>query len=301
MRLLILYCGLAFHPALASSYVGKLEFVFGDLKRPLACQQGCVTLRNYKAIIDGLHNDLRCNGLRIGIDPQISNPRKYPAVYEAVLKYARSQGMHIYANPLGTGHFGKEANQFADWVAAYANEFKPDFVGVFNEASFSNADYVYITKRVRSKLNYTPKLIGPDEMHLQFTLSGIQKNDALASVFDIIGSHNAAWDGSATESNWRALAKAAGGKQVWSTENPCRWNGVERVDMNLSQPILRKPPPSTCATYGGVKPILESGGPLQGLVVYLAFPDCVDASGKLTSKGRGIADGISRQGSVFHV
>lgn len=263
-----------------------------------------MTLWNYKAIIDGLRNELRCNGLRIGIDPQISNPTKYPAVYKAVVKYARSQAMHIYANPLGTGSFGKEANQFADWVAAYANEFKPDFLGVFNEASFSDTNYVSITKRVRSKLNYKPKLIGPDEMHLQFTLSGIQKDDALASVFDIIGSHNAAWDGSATESNWRALTNAAGDKQVWSTENPCSWNGgpgMEGVDMSSSQPILHKPPPTTCKTYGGVKPILESGGPIQGIVVYLAYPGCVDAHGKLTSKGSDIADGISRKASMLHV
>src|SRR5262245_46522221 len=124
----------------------QLKWVIGDIKRPLRGQgknvkDKPITEENYRQIIDGLKTNLHCNGLRVHIDPDIKDPANYPKVYRAVIDYAKEQKLAIYANPIDTAElrkekFGENRTAFADWVVKYANYFRPEFLGPFNESGW---------------------------------------------------------------------------------------------------------------------------------------------------------------------
>ncbi len=266
-------------PAAASSaipYNGHLEFVFGDIKRSLAGVQGGddakITLENYRAIIDGLINNLHCNGLRIYIDPTISTGN-YPPVYRAVVDYARAKGLKIYANPLATGRHNFDNAHYAAWIISYVNEWKPDFLGPFNEANMTNADYKQIAATVKSGLKVSVRVVGPDVRHVDNATRVIADED-LTVLFDIVSSHNAALDEGATTAAWALLQKTAN-KPTWATEDPRDWSVMNPDDKQI-----------------GTKAIVDPASGISGLVIYLAFPHCVDSTGALTEKGREIANGL---------
>lgn len=204
----------------------------------------------------------------------------YPKVYKAVIDYAKEQKLAIYANPFETAElrkekFGNNKAAFADWVIKYANHFRPEFLGPFNESGWSPQDMVEIALVVRKNLKYAPKLIGPDVIHVSKTSEQFGKNRPLVGVFDIIGSHNAAKDEEATAEAWQQLRRLAG-KPTWATENPRPLSIKNSADKEI-----------------GIRAVLDSKS-IEGLVIYLAFPRCVKEDGSLTDIGREIAGAIAK-------
>jgi hypothetical protein len=259
-------------PALA--YDGHLRAVFGDVKRSLKGVEGAITEANYRKIVDGLKQNLHVTGLRVYLDPAIARPEDYPQIFQDTLGYARAQGLALYANPLGTGHFGKSADEFAAFVADHANHWKPEFLGPFNESGFAPAEMADIVAKMRRRLTYQPKLVGPDRMHIRDTLKELEKRPQEAALFDIVSSHNAAKDEGATAWAWWKLGEL-GGKPIWSSENPRDYDEKNAGGEEI-----------------GVRAVVATAGPVEGLVIYLAFPRCVSEDGSLTPKGQAIAQGI---------
>jgi hypothetical protein len=229
-----------------------------------------VDTSNYKAIVDGFKGALGCNGIRIYIDPSLSDFSQYPAIYTDVLTYARQEyGMNVYANPLATGSFGKTNADYAAWIVAYANTVKPDFIGPFNESGLGATDLADIAGRVRMGLTYATTLVGPDAQHVEGSQALLTSSPALSASFDVFGSHNAVSDDGATTAAWNTLAQTAG-IHTWATEDPRDWS-----DQNAS------------AMQVGVEAVTLAQ--VRGLVLYEAFPSLLDASGVLTPKGATIA------------
>jgi hypothetical protein len=259
----------------ARAYEGHLRWVFGDIKRSLAGLEGRITPTTLAPIIDGLRTRLGCNGLRVYIDPGLSSPDDYPPLYRDAVAYAASQGLALYANPLGVGHAGRSPEEFAAFVADYANRFRPRFLGPFNESGFSAPEEVRVVAALRRRLAYRPTLVGPDRMHVRDTISGLERAPGEADLFDVIGAHDAEHDEGATAWAWWRLGQLAGGRPVWATEDPRDWSSASPGGKEV-----------------GVKAVVESAGSVAGIVLYLAFPRCVDERGELTDKGRAIARGI---------
>ncbi len=101
-------------------------------------------------------------------------------------------------------------------------------------------------------------------------MDDLGRNPGLASLFDIVDSHNADRDGSATAANWSRLVGTVGGSRpVWSSENPAGWSHGQVSGLpGLDQ-----------AVAGGV----------QGLVIWMAKPSLVDDAGRPTAKACDIA------------
>lgn len=264
---------------LASPGAGKLTWVFCDIKRPLAgLTPEVVTDANYKDILTGF-KALGCNGVRVYIDFD-KKLSEYPAIYRPFLAEARIRGFRIYANPIGTGDHNHptaaDDGSYAKVVSDYANELRPHFLGPFNETGGMGTDRLaHITKLVRQGAQYQPIMVGPDDQHVATTLRQIQQSPTLLKELDIVGAHNAEDDAKATRSAWNALHAASRGRHTWATENPRDWseksNGAEV----------------------GVKAVVDSEA--QGLVLYLAYPKSVYASGALTTKGQAIAVGLHKK------
>lgn len=254
---------------ISSAYSGSLDHVFGDVKQGLMGTGG-ITAANADAVVDGIYNNLKCNGIRVPIDMEAANPAAISPAYAKVLARAKTHNMAIYANPMATGDHNLSDNQYAAKIIAYANQFKPRYLGCFNESQLTPDRYLTISAKVKAGLRYKPEYLGPDTQHLRDTEKKLFKA-GMANAFTIITSHNAAKDIDATASNWKAL-KSMSGKPTWATENPRAWSDTEG-----GQEI-------------GVKSVVDAG--LSGLVIYSAFPKSVDASGNLTAKGKDIANGI---------
>jgi hypothetical protein len=83
----------------------RLEFVFADLKRPLAGLGGdVITIANYRAIIDGLIANLHCNGIRTYIEAG-RQPLDYPRFMRWFSITPRAKGSRftqIHSPPAGT-------------------------------------------------------------------------------------------------------------------------------------------------------------------------------------------------------
>jgi len=259
----------------AVSYNGNLDYVICDIKRPLAgLTDKSITADNYKTIIDGLKNKLQCNTIRTYIDLSIASPDGYSKLYKDVYRYAREIGLKIYANPLGTGRQGLSNSEFVQLIDDYANYFQPDFLGPFNESGIQIPDMEDIAARVRSRLQYPTLLVGPDTQKVENTINKINGPSELENFFDIVGSHNADHDDNATVSAWQALSQEAR-RPIWASENPRHWSVKNSQDEEI-----------------GVASVVGSNIPVNGLVIYLAFPNAITEDGVLTQTGQEIADGI---------
>jgi hypothetical protein len=262
------------------SYAGSLEWVFCDVKRTLSFEspQHHLEARYHDDVLRGFKK-LGCNAIRVYISPDEKDPKAYPERYKRFLRAARAKGFRIYANPLGTGMFGFEDEgddePYASWIARYANEYQPYFLGPFNESGpLGSARMRHILELLRSRLEYKAVLVGPDDQHVDGVTSRLQESAALLRQVDVVGAHNAVQDASATRTGWDALARVAGGKAVWATENPRLWSDTEQ------------------GGEVGIKAVVASKA--RGVVLYLAYPDAVKADGTLTEKGEAIARGIRR-------
>jgi hypothetical protein len=260
-------------------YSGALDFVICDIKRPLAGLEGRpVDQSNYKAILDGMANKLRCNGLRTYIDPSIKNKKEYTKIYKDVFGYARDRlGMVIYANPLGTGDFSKDDEEYANWIVDYAKQFKPDFIGPFNEPGMSTDRMLRISAKVKEALQDDVVMVGPDLQKVHGTIDKISKEPRLARQFDILAAHNAEQDEQATPQAWKNLSRMKGGAKIWASENPRSWS----VKNPMGQEI-------------GVQSTVESDNSVSGLILYLAYPSSINEQGELTNKGNDIVSNIGQ-------
>jgi hypothetical protein len=136
-----------------------------------------------------------------------------------------------------------------------------------------NQQMVHIVSLLRPLLRTPVKIIGPDNMHVEFTLNSLSKKGGnIDSLFDIIGSHNAGKDESATVQNWSRLVQLAAGlgKPTWSSENPREWEPANGL------------PSLGDAVNGGV----------QGLVIWQAKPKLIVDNGQPTAVAVDIASHI---------
>jgi hypothetical protein len=265
--------------SVAAPFNGNLDYLVCDIKRPLAGLQGVpISTANYQAIISGLKSNLGCNALRVGIDLTLTSAAQYPAIYSNVLAYARQLGLEIYANPLGTGEYSLTKDDFAARISTYAAVFAPHFLGPFNESGWSDDEAVYIANAVRQAFTYDAVLVGPDAQHVGNTAAMLSSSSAVAQSFDIVGSHNAVNDTGATAAAWTSLSQQAG-KSTWASENPRPWSFLTSNNDEV-----------------GVKAVL--GSPIKGLVLYLAYPNYVDANGNLTAQGSQIASNVLSTATV---
>lgn len=270
-------------PALAMRrYAGRVGHYLADLKtsfpeHELYSPATALTRVNYRAVLDGLANAAGVNGVRLPIVPAYAAESDYPPLYRDVLAYARSLGLTVYASPMSVGmkpFVGWSDERYASWIAAYAAAFRPDVLSPFNEAGLDNRRIARIAGLVRMKLTVPTLLMGPDRQHVARSAQSLARDPAVAALFDIVGSHNADRDGSATAAAWGELVAAAGGRPVWSSENPALWSrgqvdGLPGMDQ---------------AVEGGV----------EGIVAWMAKPGLVDGTGRPTAKACEIAAGLVR-------
>eukprot|EP00756_Hemistasia_phaeocysticola_P049700 Hpha_TRINITY_DN24242_c0_g1::TRINITY_DN24242_c0_g1_i1::g.36018::m.36018 len=250
-----------------ASYPGKVKYFFCDMKTSLNSTQ--LTVDNYKAVIDGFRNNMHCNGVRVPLLPTLAHPEKYAEVYHAAFHYARTSGMAIYSNPMEHAH--DIINDYSAWVAEYANYFKPDFLGVFNEAGSCDPDCMLkVVPKIRGLLSEGVNIsfVGFDKMHVDGTVKELKQNPKLLDLFDVISSHNAGGDSTATTSMWQKLKALADGvnKPLWSSENPDTW---------------------AAGPYSNLTDSINAG--VTGLVTWKTFNKLVGADGSLTKAGEDIA------------
>jgi hypothetical protein len=232
-----------------------------------------LTEANYIAVLDGLKNNAKVNGVRLPIFPTRARPDTYSQVYKKAIAYARSIGLAIYASPISVGmsdYDGWSSQQYATWLADYTNYFSPDFLSPFNEANIDDSQAMEIVAKLRALLRTNTLINGPDRQRVRRTIEDLARNQNLAKSFDIIDSHNANKDYSATNDNWASLVQAfKDRKPVWASENPANWN----VGTDQSLPGIAD------AVHAGV----------QGLVIWFAKPGLVDDNGRPTPKALDIA------------
>lgn len=269
-------------PAAVRRYAGRVVHYIADLKtsfpeHELYSPATAMTRVNYRAVLDGLAGPAGVNGLRLPIVPAYAGPDDYPALYRDILAYARGLGLSIYASPMSVGmkpFAGWSNERYAAWLAAYAAAFRPDVLSPFNEAALDNRRIAAITRLVRARLTVPVLLMGPDRQHVARSVVALRRDPEAAAIFDIVGSHNADRDASATAMAWTQLVLAAGGRPVWSSENPALWSHGQVTGLpGLDQ-----------AVAGGV----------EGLVVWMAKPGLVDGTGRLTAKACEIVENLVR-------
>jgi hypothetical protein len=113
-------------------------------------------------------------------------------------------------------------------------------------------------------------------MHVGKTVEALERHEELIYTFDIISSHNAGDDETSNTVSWAELHNLAG-KSTWSSENPRPYS----LRNGAGQEI-------------GIQSVIESNA-IQGLVLYAAYPACVNADGSLTEKGREIAQALEKK------
>ena len=259
-------------------YAGAVSHYIADLKTsfPEHTSYSAATAlseANYRIVLAGLSRNVGVDGIRLPIVVNYASAADYPELYRDIFTYARNIGLLIYASPLAVGRTpfaGWSDDRYATWLATYAEAFRPDALSPFNEAGMDDARMASIVTRLRAKLTTPTLLVGPDRQFVVSTLRELDQHSALASLFDIVGSHNSDRDITATAGNWsRLVANAPSGKPVWSSENPAGWaagriQGLPGLDQ---------------AVAGGV----------QGLVIWKAKPGLVDDAGQATTKACEIA------------
>ena len=259
------------------SYQGNLEWYIADLKSSFEQSEfwstkTALTEANYRAVLDGLKNNVGVNGIRLPIFPHEANPDHYPALYKNVFAYARSLGLTIYASPLSVGmkeYVGWPDRQYVQWLASYARYYHPDFISPFNESGLGVDKMATIVSLLRGQLGaMRPLIVGPDKQHVAATVATLEKVPAFAGLFDVLSSHNANKDTTATAENWRQLSRLLGGqKPVWASESPRGWETTDQIP-GLAEAI---------------------NGNVQGVVIWMAKPGLVDGEGRPTAKALDIA------------
>ena len=267
-------------PPAARRYAGRVSHYLADLKtsfpeHELYSPATALTQVNYRAVLDGLAGAVGVNGVRLPIVPAYAGAADYPPLYADILAYARRLGLSLYASPLSVGmapFAGWSDERYASWLAAYAAAFRPDVLSPFNEAGLDNRRIAAITRRLRAKLDVPVLLMGPDRQHVGRSVTSLGRDPGVTALFDIVGSHNADRDESATADSWAALVAAAGRRPVWSSENPASWTRGQVEGLpGLDQ-----------AVAGGV----------EGIVAWMAKPGLVDGTGKPTAKACEIAGNL---------
>lgn len=276
-------CGGAGAGSLAARrYAGRVGHYIADLKtsfpeHELYSPATALTRLNYRAVLDGLAGAVGVNGIRLPVVPSYAVATDYPPLYADVLAYARSLGLAIYASPMSVGmkpFAGWTDERYAAWLAAYAAAFRPDVLSPFNEAALDNHRIAAITRLLRARLAVPVLLMGPDRQHVGRSVTSLARDPGTVALFDIVGSHNADRDASATVQAWSALVALAGERPVWSSENPALWSrgqldGLPGIDQAV-------------------------GGGVAGVVVWMAKPSLVDGTGRPTRKACEIAANLVR-------
>ncbi len=259
-------------------YAGAVRHYIADLKTSFPEHTSysaatALTDINYRPVLAGLSRNVGVDGIRLPIVVTYAGASAYSELYRNIVAYARSIGLLIYASPLAVGRApfaGWSDDRYATWLATYAGTFRPDALSPFNEAGMDEARMTSIVTRLRAKLTVPLLLVGPDKQFVVSTLRDLDEHSGLAALFDIVGSHNANSDITATAENWSHLVdKVPSDKPVWSSENPAGWT-AGRVQ---GLPGLDQ------AVAGGV----------QGLVIWKAKPSLVDDAGQATTKACDIA------------
>jgi hypothetical protein len=98
-------------------------------------------------------------------------------------------------------------------------------------------------------------------------------NPAIAQSFDVIDSHNANRDMSATFDNWTKLVRSQS-KPVWASEDPANWSA------------------SADASLPGIVEAVEAR--VRGLVIWYGKLSLVDDDGRATAKALEIAKHLER-------
>lgn len=254
-------------------YVRSLRAYIADLKSAFPESDDfspgtALTEDNFETVLSGLVNNVGVNGIRIPIVPGYATPASYSDLYRRIFRYARRIGLLIYASPLGWGpgaYNGWSDERYAAWIAAYTTAFRPNFVSPFNEPGFEDVRIRNIMTRLRPKLGQAVYLVGPDKGYVVDTIQELASRTSVGPLFDIISTHNAGGDPTATGQNWSYLvAEAPDGKPVWSTENPSNWS----VGQSSNLP--------------GINGAIEGG--VKGLVIWRGKPSLVDDGGQATSK-----------------
>ena len=173
---------------------------------------------------------LRCGALRVPLLPDRAAPRDYPAAHNATAAFARARGLLLYASPMegAWAALGADEGRYARWAAEYAAAFAPDLLSPFNEVGAGcGADCMHrVATAVRAALpppqppRTAVALAGPDAEHVAASAALVGARADRLAVFDVVGSHNAGGDASNTRAQWAALAALAGGRPLWSSENP---------------------------------------------------------------------------------
>lgn len=297
----------------------SLKYVICDLKRSLAQREESITRQNYKQVINNLKNKVGCNGIRVGIDSKTgtylatkiapnSKPEGYTQLYYDVLKYARQQGLLVYANLLpepDTAEYTKDTKRgMINRVTAYAKHFCPDFLGPFNENGGFN-DHSDVVQTIKSKLPTSctdpwgntvrdMPIIGPDAGVVRGVDNIVRKESTFVSQVDIISSHNNAGgdntkgekigsgDRSMIVEDWKRLRSLGGNKPVWASEAHFRWNAVPGEGENAGEQV-------------GVKAIVDSRV-VSGLVLYMAPKMFKSGTYELSLKGSNLVDGLCAAG-----
>lgn len=207
---------LAAATTLSESAAPNLSRTFCDCKTAL--NDGTLNETNAQSILESLASLMHCNGVRIPLLPNLATPSQYSAGYNATIAAARAQNLTLYASPM-EGAWNQIAGgekAYTAWVSNYAAAYGPHFLSAFNEVGSSNCDpkcmgrVVAGVRAARGVPSYV-RYVGPDDEHLSSTLAACKSAGDFKGLFDVLSSHNAGQDASATPSAWDQLVKAGGG------------------------------------------------------------------------------------------
>lgn len=254
-----------------------LKRTFCDVKTAL--NEGTLNETNVDVLLSALTSQMHCNGVRVPLLPTLSDPSQYSAGYNATIVGARARNLTLYASPMEhsweTVPGGESA--YAAWVARYAAAYGPHFLSAFNEVGQSNCDPACM-KRVVGSVRGSPGVpsyvtyVGPDDEHVSSTLSSCASANDFHGTFDVLSSHNAGQDSSATPAAWKKLVAAGGSRQVWSSENPA---------------CFKLP---SCTSYSTLAGPLGAG--VASLVTWETLGNDVTLAGAITAQGADIAAGL---------
>jgi len=265
----------------AAASASNLSLVFCDVKTAIAYDR--VTLASLDTLLPALVHQMGCNGLRVPLLPTVTSPAGFPATLNATLAFARANGLALYASPMESSWHtvGGTPDLYVAWVAALAAGVRPTHLSVFNEAgegcpaSGTCMEKVVVAVRRALALSAVhPLFVGPDAEHVSSSLADIRSRPHKLDVFDIVSSHNAGADPSNDAKTWAALVEAAGGREVWASENPnCFTIGK-------------------CIQYGSMQVAIDAG--VNGVVSWDTLGDDVLFNGTQTDKGADIAQHTRR-------
>ena len=259
----------------------ELSRTFCDCKTAL--NDGTLNETNANSLLSALASLMHCNGVRVPLLPENSSPMQYSVGYNATIVAARALNLTLYASPMeGAWKSFSGEKEYASWVMQYAAAYGPHFLSAFNEVGESNCNPGCMG-RVVSSVRGTPgvpsyiRYVGPDEEHVASTLKACSSSGNFKGVFDVLSSHNAGGDTTATSAAWKELVRAGGAsRDVWSSENPA---------------CFTLP---ACTQYSNLSTPLDSG--VNGLVTWATLGNDVTLAGSITAQGSDIAAGLMRGG-----